>query len=328
MYYQQAKTELEKAVSQLRKTKQPIKIVPRLVFNALGFSRRTNKAYNILERYLEKEELDLVSHPSTVWIDHPVEMSIRKVRVQRKKTEDPIRKIGSMMASQNEPLCVSPTMTISQAITIMMDREYSQLPVTNNGLKNLQGCLSWQSIVEAMAKGVKSNLVADYMDKQVKIVYPSEPYLSVLDIIKDYGFVLVEDKSHTLRGIITYSDLIEQSREWTEPYLLVEEIEEHIRILLDDKFTSAELQSVCQNANRTVENIDDLTIGEYEHIIENPEYWNRLNLPHIDRALFKNNLTEVRDIRNDVMHFSPDKIDSEQTEKLKRMVTFLRKLTR
>ena len=47
----------------------------------------------------------------------------------------------------------------------------------------------------------------------------------------------------------------------------------------------------------------------------------------MDRVLFVKMFDDVRNIRNDVMHFDPEGIDEVSREKLKSMSNFLAKLT-
>ena len=47
----------------------------------------------------------------------------------------------------------------------------------------------------------------------------------------------------------------------------------------------------------------------------------------MDRATFIHNLGQVREMRNEVMHFAPDGLDPNEVEKLERVAMFLRMLT-
>jgi hypothetical protein len=57
--------------------------------------------------------------------------------------------------------------------------------------------------------------------------------------------------------------------------------------------------------------------------MENPGNWQRLTWP-VDRTLFIKALHGVREIRNDVMHFSPDPLTSEQESALQNFARWLR----
>jgi hypothetical protein len=113
----------------------------------------------------------------------------------------------------------------------------------------------------------------------------------------------------------------------SEPFLLLSEIENHIHLLINDKFTANELSSVkdTNDTNRTVENVSDLTFGEYVRLLENPDYWKKIGLA-LDRTIFIKELDKVRKIRNDVMHFDSDGITPDDHQSLILFVQFLHEL--
>ena len=130
-------------------------------------------------------------------------------------------------------------------------------------------------------------------------------------------------------GIITIADISSQFINVTEPFLLLEQIENHIRNILDGKFLLEEMKDFCNGDGdvKDIKYIDDLTFGNYIRIIENPENWERLKLS-IDRSPFIKQLHKIREIRNDVMHFDPEGITSEQREDLLKMSKFLMELSK
>jgi superfamily I DNA and RNA helicase len=69
----------------------------------------------------------------------------------------------------------------------------------------------------------------------------------------------------------------------------------------------------------------DLTFGEYERLLESPDRWERLGWA-IDRQTFCGALREIREIRNDVMHFSPDPLEESQIDSLRVFIKWLRVL--
>jgi hypothetical protein len=57
----------------------------------------------------------------------------------------------------------------------------------------------------------------------------------------EQGYVLVRDETNKVVGIVTTSDLSLQFKQLTEPFLLLGEIENQVRRLMDGKFTRDEL---------------------------------------------------------------------------------------
>jgi restriction system protein len=64
-------------------------------------------------------------------------------------------------------------------------------------------------------------------------------------------------------------------------------------------------------------------LGEITRCVEDPAHWQRLAWP-LDRAQFIQALDEVREIRNDVMHFSPDPVTADQGTVLQNFARWLR----
>ena len=128
-------------------------------------------------------------------------------------------------------------------------------------------------------------------------------------------------------GIITTSDLSLQFQQLSEPFLLLGEIENHIRRLISERFSPEQLASAKdpQDVARSVDSASDLTFGEYKRLLEDPSKWKMLNL-ELDRSVFIGLLDKLRETRNDVMHFDPDGIEDEALIVLRDFVKFLRNL--
>ena len=105
---------------------------------------------------------------------------------------------------------------------------------------------------------------------------------------------------------------------------MLEKIENLIRLLLDEKFLLEDLKSVCSD-DEQAEFIDDLTFGQYIRLIEKETNWQKLNLS-IERVPFIKQLDKIRIIRNDIMHFDPEGITTEERDDLNNMANFLTEL--
>ena len=101
-----------------------------------------------------------------------------------------------------------------------------------------------------------------------------------------------------------------------------------MRRLVHRKFTLEELrQSAAGSEGRPINGSADLTLGNYCHLLQNPGNWERLGLP-VDRAFVNERLKEVRNIRNDVMHFNLVGLEPDQKQALQEFVRYLRELNR
>jgi hypothetical protein len=139
--------------------------------------------------------------------------------------------------------------------------------------------------------------------------------------------VLVRGSDNKITGIVTASDLSLQFQQVAEPFLLLSEIENHVRSLLSGRFDKEDLAAIRDPSDsaRKVDDVSGLTFGEYLRLIENEERWQKLGL-NLDRKTFCSHLDQVRVIRNDVMHFDPDGVPQSDLEKLRDCAKFLQTL--
>ncbi|MET8624498.1 hypothetical protein ABZW30_12200 [Kitasatospora sp. NPDC004669] len=69
---------------------------------------------------------------------------------------------------------------------------------------------------------------------------------------------------------------------------------------------------------------DQLSYGDYQQVLSNQKQWDRLNWP-LDRKSFTARLDELREIRNELMHFNDkDKAGDSAIPMLRNMIELLR----
>jgi CBS domain-containing protein len=239
---------------------------------------------------------------------------------------DPTFRIEKLASANRTPTAVKPNTTLDEATTLMILQDFSQLPVMQNE-REVKGVISWESIGKCQSLGRQCKEVRDCMEFEVPEVPYSSSLLSAIDIIVKYGYVLVRQTDKIISGIVTTTDLSLQFRQLAEPFILVGEIENYIRRLIDGKFTVEQLSSVRDpnDDKRHIDTVADLTFGEYLRLLEKPDNWEHLKIP-VHRQTFIKHLDVVRDLRNDVMHFNPDPFDEEALEKLRLFANFMRVL--
>ncbi len=238
---------------------------------------------------------------------------------------DPTHRMSKLAASNRTPVSIAPDATLGQAVTVMMANDFSQLPVMPND-RDVRGVVSWRSIGSHLALGLQPTAVRDVMDTQAEIRSDASLFAAI-PLIVEHGYVLVRGFDQRIAGIVTTSDLSLQFQQLAEPFLLLDEIENHIRRIIGSNFSTPELQRARDpdDDTREVETVADLSFGEYRRILEQPNNWDRLNL-RVDRAMFVGLLDRVREIRNDVMHFDPDGIPNDDLNALRDFTRFLQTL--
>lgn len=302
-------------------------VTARELINHFGYQRRSWGNCAHVVRFLEAKEIELSSDPYKEWIDAPITMS-HKAIATTKVPEDVIKRVLSMAAANHKPVFVDRNDSLEHAVTLMLQNDYSQLPVVSGGERTLIGFISWKTIGLSNWRGAKGDKVADFMSDQITTIKRTETLLKAIEIVaqKEFAVVLKEDK--TMSGIITTADVAAEffSITQAEAFLLLEQIELQIRNLISrGGILLEEIQKVCAEEGRTVNCIDDLTFGEYVRIFENPKHWKKINIKN-EKDAFVAFLNQIREVRNDVMHFEPDGIGSEKLETLRNMSRYLSEL--
>jgi predicted transcriptional regulator len=212
---------------------------------------------------------------------------------------------------------------ISAAVTKMMLNDYSQLPVVNG--RDVRGVVTWAAIgSRAILQGAEGK-VAQFMQPAIILEDDRSIFEAITNIVQ-HDFVLVRARDKTITGIVTAADLSLQFRTLTEPFLLLSEIETHVRNIVGKKFTAKELSDIRDpNSPREINSVADLTFGEYVRLLQNPENWSRLD-SRLDRAIFCGQLEKVSMIRNQVMHFDPDGLEEGHLDILRDFSLFLKRL--
>jgi len=233
--------------------------------------------------------------------------------------------LEQLVAHKGPLVKVTAESKLSKALALMLANDYSQLPVMAND-RCVKGVINWKTIGSKNALGVKCEYVKDYMERAV-IMSSEESIFSAAASVSISSYVLVRGRDGTIHGIVTAVDFSEQFLALGEPFWLVGEIENSIRKLLQGKFTDDELAKAKhpKDENRIVKSINDLTFGEYLKLIEKPSSWQKLNL-NLDRAVIVQGLQDVLEIRNRIMHFSPEGCSKIELEKLRAYFQFFDRL--
>jgi len=124
--------------------------------------------------------------------------------------------------------------------------------------------------------------------------------------------------------MITTAQMSTTYKTLTDKFLLIEQIERQVRTILNGKFTVDEINDIIKKEEgaKPITSIDDLSFGQYIRIIEAAPNWEKLNLK-FDKKFITEKLNNVRELRNDIMHFDPADITPEQVNELSDVSDFL-----
>jgi len=239
-------------------------------------------------------------------------------------TLDPTYRIGRLESANKNVIFVKPDEPVARAATLMLNHNFSQLPVMLNE-REVKGIVTWRTIGRRFVLGKPCEAVREVMEPHQEISADASLF-SAIELIVQHDCVLVRDSERKICGIVTTHDLGSQFGSLAEPFLLLGEIENHIRGILSP-ISKAELTAAADPADgdREIDDVADLTFGEYLRLLTDRKMWSKLQLK-LDQKTFTQHLEEVRKIRNDVMHFDPEGIAPDDMKRLRSMVTFLRQL--
>jgi CBS domain-containing protein len=336
-----ANNALKKIAADLKQNGNAASITVRELLSWFGAQRRGFYVIQNIQEALAQEGLTTNPDFEGAYFDGPIEFELVKqvdkqdappeqvhaaAQPASQKPADPTNRIGRLEAANNTPIRVAPNDSIAYAITIMMNKDFSCLPVMTSD-RDVKGVVSWTSIGSRYALGKHPVEARECMDNAY-IVSAEISLFDAMDDILKHQYALIEGPTGKIDGIVTTYDLGVQFRQLSEPFLLLGEVENHVRrIIRSAKFSTNDLKECCdQNIEgRDVEDVSEMTLGEYIRLLEKPERWAKIGLK-LDRAEFVNQLNKVRELRNDVMHFDPDPLEVDRMNELRQFAQFLQRL--
>jgi predicted transcriptional regulator len=224
-------------------------------------------------------------------------------------------RVSSVIPEEQVVRCVTPDTLASEALEIMREFEFSQLPVISG--PEVLGVFSYRSFSEGILV-LHSGRVSP---GEVPVEEAMQPVAWVRsqdelgDIVSEFErseAVLVGDEQH-LQAIVTAADVARFYGRTSQPFVLIGEIERTMRALIRasvDTATIAEhaLQALAEiYADRDQDppiDIERMTTGELVRLVVDGRFWNFLGGAFgqlRDRAAAR--LRSLPGLRNDVFHF-------------------------
>jgi CBS domain-containing protein len=228
------------------------------------------------------------------------------------------------------PGTVRPDVPVQTALSRLMSDKLDLLVVQNGNRARVEGIFSYASFTHAYIAGKATKTVGDCTSREFIEVNEEKPLIDAVRDIMQHGTVVVRSRDNQLCGVVSARDVAPVFVDLAEPFLLLGQIENHMRGLLEraklkkEDYKSLVVESDLDRKART-EGPDDLTLGELIVAFEGDEMWDKVGLK-FDKATFTKRLHSVREIRNKVMHFSPDGLPADDIATLKSTRELLEKI--
>lgn len=320
----------------------------RTVLSWFGFQRRSAWVVDRIRTALKNAGLETNPDVWSTYLDGHLRFTLREDRAEEPSpapvTEtivetsaepqativapsDPTYRLARLPSANATPVSAHPDDPLQLAVSQMIKKDFSQLPVMETPYK-LKGIISWASIARRQCLGIAVSKVGDCIDAPHVLDLDTSLFAAIESIYRN-DYALVRHPDNRIGGIVTTADLTLEFHALAEPFLLIGEIENHLRRLIGSRFSLEELRQARNTVDqsRDVAAVDDLTLGEYIRLLQAEDNWNRLSL-RLDRAEFVKWLDQVRQVRNDVMHFDPDPVSEEGLQQLREVARLMQTLRR
>lgn len=303
-----------------------VSMTTRQFLNYFSSHRRGRKIVTGIRNWMEGQQIWTAPDFEGAYIDATVsvhaEVEAAGESGPPEQLPDPTVRVGVLPAANERPLRVHRNAPLSEATTLMQLNGLSRLPVMGNEYV-VDGMISWESIGGRRALQHPCEYVRHCMEP-AEVIVIGTPLVDAMRDISEHGYVLVKGEDGAISGIVTANDIARQFMQLAGPFLVIGEIEGYLRILVHNQFRAEELIELGHEEGRTITGVADLTLGEYCRLLQSPANWGRLNLSSVDHGAFSARLEEVRIIRNDIMHFSPEDHDPSDMQTLLGFARFLR----
>lgn len=320
-----------------RRESNLVEVSIRELISKWGFQRRRIWTVSQIERDLE--EMGLTTDPpfAQEYLDSAIKLipyrlippkpeSAEETKPDQLKNRVDVTEValtvGSLRSAGRGVCSITPQATLLEAQSIMVVNDYSQLAVMG-GPRSLKGAITWESIAQASLKAPRPGIAECTIPAEV--VRRDDDLISQIPRIVRAGYVFVQGHDASITGIVTTADLSEEFGRLGTPFFLIGEIERRLRRAVDRVFSSTELRGIRdpKDNGRDVASAEDLTFGEYEWLFSDPGRWDRMKW-RAERTVFMKVLAQVRILRNEIMHFSPDPLEESDVEQMRGFIRFLR----
>ena len=226
---------------------------------------------------------------------------------------NPFHEVGNLFPGETSVESIEAGTTVGNALSLMVGKRYSQLPVMDHGV--VRGVFSLWSLAEHLAitpsLTVHEMLVEDLME-QLPSVTVTDSLHSVLNRLKEHEALLVNSE-HGLQAVVTPLLVLDYFYKVASPFILLQEIELALRSLIELCATGEKLKSCIDHALATYyrnkndqvpTDLQEMTFEDYRLIIISKANWTVFEgVLGQNRNLVSTKLEQIRKIRNDMFHF-------------------------
>lgn len=242
------------------------------------------------------------------------EQKIRGIAVEiasGKPLTSVFHRLSSVIPESQELVTVAPEMSAADALKLMGEHGYSQLPIVHN--MEVIGIFSYRSFSRGVLKAdlrvnPTSAAVIEFSE-QVPFARLTDEFQGVISLLDTQDAVLVGDQSKLL-AIITAIDILRYLYDVASPFVLAAESELAIRALIGQSVNLEGLAACAKNSlsqlykeGELPSTVEAMTVNDYVQIIGDGRNWPNFEIAFGGtRQSTRSKLERLRDLRNDLYH--------------------------
>ncbi len=224
--------------------------------------------------------------------------------------------VGNLIPEAQKVTSVEAGDTVAQALALMEQHNFSQLPVSVNS--RVVGVLSYHSLAVGLLRLGKveepiGELPVEEFVEQLQFVQADENWETIVPHLNADEAVLVGTRRE-LEAILTPMDGLTYLAQVTTPFVLLAEIEQALRKIISACIPASELPACIRTAltekygsEGLPDALTDFTVDDTILLIQHSKNWPRFaaifgSTPQ-QRSRVGQRLREIRDLRNAVFHF-------------------------
>ncbi len=225
--------------------------------------------------------------------------------------------VQDLIPDEQELLTIKPSTKVKDALKLMKEHHYSQLPVVVG--RAVLGVFSYRSFGEKALTRQKANgnkwlgeLPVDDFIEEYKFIHDSQDWSQIKDYLNrdDALFVGAPDD---LKGLVTKADVLDYFHKEANPFIILAEIELSLRNVIENFIPQENWHEALGNSLKTAYAddaipmaLEDMSFDNYVQIITNGGNWSYFEaIFHAGddaRKQTTRKLQQLRDWRNVVFH--------------------------
>ncbi|HEX2997529.1 MAG TPA: CBS domain-containing protein [Anaerolineales bacterium] len=240
--------------------------------------------------------------------------------------------VGHLLEDQGNVTVVQKTESVSSALDLMIENDFSQLPVVdeNGALLGMVTCDSILRAARSFSTKPDQLLVHDAI-VNAPFHYREDDLFDLLDELKASNAVVIVDPEGYVTGIVTAYDTSGFLRNRAEDLMHIEDIEFIIKELIKKTYVYEKealnperLQAEMGKPPKKSKTFDDMNLGDYINLLMSRHIW-KFCAPilNVEKEWLSELLVNVRQTRNDLAHFRSE-ISPRSREELRYCANWLR----